>query len=434
MNTPRILVTTAFGVSLIALTYTLTQSPAPEPQPPVVAPPSEVLSTAEALTVEPPVEETRWETYTIVSGDTVGAIFPRFSVPVRAIQDATAELYDISRIRVGRALSFRIEADSAVPAEIQYPLDEDRTLVILRDAASWSAHIHEIAYTVKEGERSLVVESSLWNAAIGAGLKAGDIISMARVLESDLDFNTEIRAGATAHMLVEELYDEQDVFTRLGAPLALIFNNAGNEYIAIRFTDEEGESRYYDLDGTSRTKAFLRSPLEFSARVTSSFDPHRFHPVLKRRRPHNGTDFGAPTGTPVRAVADAKVTRAGRAGGHGNFVKLDHPGPYESSYSHLSRIAVKNGDTVRQGQVIGYVGSTGMSTGPHLHYQFWVNGSFVDPMTIDLPRGDQLTEAEMGRFQTTRDALLERLGRDSTPSPDGAVPPAGEPVADAADE
>lgn len=434
MNTPRILVTTAFGASLIGLIYTLTQQPAPELEPTAAAVLPENVAAAEEVPAEPPVEVTRWETYTIVSGDTVGAILPRFSVPVRAIQDATAELYDISRIRVGRDLSFRIESDSEIPAEIRYPLDEDRTLVVLREAETWSAHIHEIAYTIKEGERALVVETSLWNAAIEAGLKAGDIVSMARVLESDLDFNTEIRAGATAHMLVEELYNEQDVFTRLGAPLALIFNNAGQEYVALRFTNDEGESRYYDVDGTSRTRAFLRSPLEFSARVTSSFNPHRFHPVLKRRRPHNGTDFGAPTGTPVRAVADAKVTRAGWAGGHGNFVKLDHPGPYESSYSHLSRIAVKNGETVRQGQVIGYVGSTGMSTGPHLHYQFWVNGRFVDPMTVDLPRGEQLSDAEMDRFRETRDALLARLGRNSTSAPDEDISPTMEPVADAADE
>ena len=161
-------------------------------------------------------------------------------------------------------------------------------------------------------------------------------------------------------------------------------------------------------------RPFLRSPLEFS-RVTSSFNPKRFHPVLKTRRPHNGTDFGAPTGTPVRAVASGKVTYAGRNGGHGNFVKLNHDGPYETSYSHLSRIKVKNGQQVRQGQIIGLVGSTGMSTGPHLHYQMWKNGKYVDAMKVPLPRSTPLNRALMAEFKQSVERFVPML--DAVPQP-----------------
>ena len=163
---------------------------------------------------------------------------------------------------------------------------------------------------------------------------------------------------------------------------------------------------YYDPKGIARKKAFLRSPLTFS-RVTSGFSLKRFHPVLKRRRPHYGVDFGAPTGTPVRATGSGVVTHAGTNGGHGRFVKIDHPGPYQSSYSHLHRIKVKRGQKIKQGQVIGTVGSTGLATGPHLHYQFWKNGRFVNPMTIDLPRNEKLPSAEKVIFETNRDMWID---------------------------
>jgi murein DD-endopeptidase MepM/ murein hydrolase activator NlpD len=178
-------------------------------------------------------------------------------------------------------------------------------------------------------------------------------------------------------MVVDELMVEGEV-QRLGAPVAVRFTNKDEEFVAIRYTTKDGYPRYYDASGKSRKRPFLRSPLKFS-RVTSGFNRNRYHPVLKRRRPHNGVDFGAPTGTPIQAVGDAVVTWAGPNGGHGRFVKLNHEGPYESSYSHLSRISVRKGQRVRQGDIIGYVGSTGLATGPHLHYQFWVDKKIRQP-------------------------------------------------------
>jgi murein DD-endopeptidase MepM/ murein hydrolase activator NlpD len=164
----------------------------------------------------------------------------------------------------------------------------------------------------------------------------------------------------------------------------------------------------------------LRSPLEFS-RVTSGFTLARYHPILKKSRPHLGVDFGAPTGTPIRAVADGKVETAGKAGGHGNYVKIQHLGPQATSYSHLSKIAVQRGATVRQGQIIGYVGATGLATGPHLHYQMWVNGRHVNPMTVDLPMTESLSPADRSRFEAEKARLFALLDPGSPPVADAAA-------------
>jgi murein DD-endopeptidase MepM/ murein hydrolase activator NlpD len=274
-----------------------------------------------------------------------------------------------------------------------------------RSDLGWTASIDQIQYDSTEAIREFKVESTLWGSAIEEGLRAADIIQLASVFEFDVDFNTELRAGATVRMVVEELYLDGH-FAKLGKPLAVRLQNNGGEYLAIHHVSSNGDTGYYDFDGIARKKAFLRSPLLFS-RVTSGFNLRRYHPVLKKRRPHNGTDFGAASGTPIRATGSGKVVHAGRNGGHGNFVKIDHPGPYASSYSHLSRIKVKNGQHVKQGQIIGSVGSTGMSTGPHLHYQFWKSGRFVNPMTIKLPRTKKLQASEVAKFKANRSLWVD---------------------------
>ncbi|MEL6344960.1 MAG: peptidoglycan DD-metalloendopeptidase family protein [Myxococcota bacterium] len=430
MSTLRMTAFAAFGASLTVLLYTIHDivTDVEETSDVVaemhvsIAPP-----TAPMATPEPAPRGPMWVKHAIRSGESLGSILPRFNAPTHDVHQAALDLFDLSRIRVGRELSFLVTPGEDVPAEIRYPLDEDRTLVIHRTDDGWDASVDAIEYDVRIGERSLVVASTLWQAAIDAGLRPRDIASLAEVMKYDLDFNSEIKAGATARMVVEELHHD-GALARLGAPLAVILTNNGKEYTAIRFKNDDGDERYYDRDGVSRRTAFLRSPLEFS-RVTSGFNLKRYHPILKKPRPHYGTDFGAPVGTPIRAVGDGRIVHAGWNGGHGKYVKINHSaGPYKSSYSHLSRIAVKNGATVKQGEIIGYVGSTGMSTGPHLHYQFWKNGRIVDPMKVALPRGEQLSRGEMARFKVHRDALLTQLESvQGAPVPD-ALPDAEPPV------
>jgi len=386
----------------IAVVIHQTREPAPEPAPTITRAPQ-----------PPPAPKVFEVLHTIDRGETLGVILENVGLSSHAIQTAAKPLYDLANIRAGRTITFKIREGEQTPHMMLYPLDEDNTVRIERTAEVWAASVDTIEYESTEAIREFNVESTFWGAAAKAGLRASDIVKLASVFEFDVDFNTELRGGAQVKMVIQELYTEGR-FAKLGTPLAVRLENNGEEFVAIHHVNSDGEVGYYDLNGVARKKAFLRSPLPFS-RVTSGFNPRRYHPVLKKRRPHNGTDFGAPRGTPIRATGSGKVVSAGRNGGHGNFVKIDHAGPYASSYSHMHRIQVKRGQKVKQGQIIGTVGSTGMSTGPHLHYQFWKNDRFVNPMTVDLPRTQKLSSSELATFESNRTMWIDFM--------DGVTPP-----------
>lgn len=371
-----------------------------------------ILETPPLGSLEPPEPEAliREQAYRIANGDTAGALLRRFGAPVDAVLSAAKPYYDLTRLRMGRELQLTWHDPDPEPVLLRYPVDEDRTLVLSREGELWTGRMDVVTYEAKPATREVVVKTSLWQAAIEAGLRPSDIAALAEVFEYDVDFNTEIRPGARARIAVDELWADGKV-AKLGPPHAALFENGGKTYIAVRFQRADGSWGYYDKDGLSRKKAFLRSPLAFS-KVTSGFSLSRYHPVLKKSRPHFGVDFGAPTGTPVRAIGDGVVVTAGKSGGHGNFVKVDHEGPYASSYSHLSKISVKNGQKIRQGQLIGEVGSTGLATGPHLHFQFWVNDRYVNPLSLELPRTEPLPAAEMSAFEETRDRWMSMLNAE----------------------
>ena len=264
-----------------------------------------------------------------------------------------------------------------------------------------------VPYRVEAMAAAVTVTSSLWAAATRVGFSPPQIENLARIFEYDVDFNTELAEGARFRMVLDRLTAD-DGAQRVGDIRAAILDNGSKTYTAIRYRLSDGSIGWYAPDGTARKKAFLRSPLEFS-RVTSGFTTGRYHPVLHKMRAHKGVDLAAPSGTPIRAASDGTVSRAGWAGGHGNHVELKHAGGYATGYSHMSKIAVKAGGSVRQGQVIGYVGSTGLSTGPHLHYEFILNGVHKDPMKSIVPIAQPLPEAEKGAFFAIRDAVLPTL-------------------------
>ena len=369
------------------------------------------LAIAEEEVPPEPIEN--WESYTIRKGDTLGTILQSQKISTPDILKATQDIYDLSKIRIGKTIEFLHHRDHSIPIQMKYRLGEDEILIVSRDINAesgqvWTGKKEVTSYETKIGYRKFIVHSTLWEAATKAGLRPSDIASVAKVLEYDLDFNTEIQAGATAEILIEELYLNGN-FEKLGTPLAMIFTNKGEDYHAFHYVNKKGNAEYYDAKGVSRKSAFLRSPLAFDARVTSSFNPKRFHPISKKVKPHNGTDFGAPTGTPIRSVADGTVVFAGRNGGHGNFIKIEHQSPYKTSYSHLSKISVKKGQKVKQGQIIGKVGSTGASTGPHLHYQVWKNDKYVDAMKEKMPRTQKLSSSEMKQFESEKAQRIKTL-------------------------
>jgi len=351
-------------------------------------------------------------TYRVRSGDTIAGILHRHGVPSAAVIDAGREHYDLARINSGRTLRVGYTRGVDHATSVGYPMDSDgdNTLLVAWDAVAgaWTASVEQVQYEQRLESRRFRIESSLWNAALAAGLRPIDVVRLAEIFQWDIDFNTELMAGDTFTMVADGLFLEGEL-QKLGDIHAVQLQSDDDPLIAIRHLGVDGNVGYFDPDGKARRKPFLRSPLAFS-RVSSGFAPRgRLHPVTGRRRPHNGTDFAAPTGTPVRSVGNGVVTSAGRAGGYGLLVRIRHDGGYESGYAHLSKILVRKGQRVGQGDTIGKVGSTGLSTGPHCHYELKINGGYINPLTAKLPVSVPLPSGERAAFAVERDRWLPVL-------------------------
>lgn len=256
-----------------------------------------------------------------------------------------------------------------------------------------------------------VIESSLFVDGQNAGLDDDLIMELAAIFGWDIDFALEIRAGDRFSVVYEELFlgDEK---IRNGDILAAEFVNRGNEHRALRFATNDGDEAYYDPEGHNKRRAFIRTPVKF-ARVSSRFTNRRWHPVLKRWRSHKGVDYAAPRGTPIKAAGAGRVVFKGRKGGYGRVIFIEHAQKYTTVYGHMSRYAksVKTGSRVKQGQIIGYVGKSGLATGPHLHYEFRVNGVHRNPLTVKLPKSLPLPKRELAAFRRETQPLLATLDK-----------------------
>jgi murein DD-endopeptidase MepM/ murein hydrolase activator NlpD len=260
-----------------------------------------------------------------------------------------------------------------------------------------------------------VVDSSLFAAMDVAGGDPELAVQVAQIYQWDIDFFRDLRKGDTFVVIVDRQTVEGD-FYAWGTIFASRFVNESRILDAVAYPDDEGRLGYYDLEGRPLRKQFLRSPLKFS-RVTSRFSMNRFHPVLRRRMPHYGVDYGAPVGTPAHVTADGTVTFAGRNGGGGNMVRVSHANGYETNYLHLSRFGrgIRRGARVRQGQVVGYVGSTGLSTGPHLDYRVTLNGKWINPLAISSPPVKPLSEERLQRYLAHALAVLSLIVDEEPP-------------------
>lgn len=234
-------------------------------------------------------------------------------------------------------------------------------------------------------------------------------MEMASVFGYDVDFALDIRRGDRFVVVYDRLYKDGKKL-RDGDILAAEFVNQDRELRAVRFTDADGNTAYYTPEGDSMRKAFIRTPLDVF-RISSHFNPGRFHPVLNRIRSHKGTDYAAPTGTPIKATGEGRVVFAGVKGGYGNCVVLRHGSTYQTLYGHMSKIrsGIRTGASVKQGQIIGYVGSTGLATGPHLHYEFLVNGTHRNPVTVALPRANPVARADLPKFKNVSAPLMAQI-------------------------
>ena len=342
----------------------------------------------------------------IQSGDTLANALSRLKIDDSEIQrllatDAVRQL--ASSIRVGKRIQATTTQDGQL-LTIQFERGDAPALTVRRQGDGYVTEEGSALLETRVVMRSGRILSSLYGATDSAGIPDSIANQMAETLSTSLDFRDDLRRGDTFSVIYTVNYRNGEPIA-VGKLLAAEFVNAGKPYRAVLFRDPFGREDYYTPEGESLKKGFLRSPLEFS-RVTSSFSNSRKHPVFGFHRAHTGVDFGAPTGTRVKATGDATVVFAGRKGGYGNLVILRHGNGYETYYAHLSAFAsgIRTGRAVGQGEVIAYVGTTGASTGPHLHYEVRIAGTPYNPMAIKLPGAPPLTTAQRAQFlQQTSD-------------------------------
>jgi murein DD-endopeptidase MepM/ murein hydrolase activator NlpD len=302
----------------------------------------------------------------------------------------------VDKLRPGESLRFMHRGGELVGLERK--LSDSETLKVTRDATGFVSDVLENPLESHTRTATATIDSSLFQAAADAGLPDGVAFDLADIFQYDIDFVLDIQPGDRFTVVYEEL-SQDGVPLRTGNILAAKFVNEGREYRAIRYVDSDGHAEYFTPDGKSLRKAFIRAPVQFS-RVSSTFNSARKHPILNRIRAHKGVDYAAPVGTPVRAAGEGRVKFAGQQGGYGNVVELEHGSGVVTVYGHLSRFAknLKRGQRVELGQVIAYVGQTGLATGPHLHYEYRVRGVHKNPQTVPLPDAAPITGVELERF------------------------------------
>lgn len=351
-----------------------------------------------------------WEEVTVRSGQSLGAIFKKQGFSAQALHYIMAlneDTKQLKKIRPGDLFEFQRHEDMSLK-RMRYAADEGHYLIVNLDGDQADANLEPREIITQVEETRGTIDSSLFLAGKKAGLNDGMVMKLANLFGWDIDFVLDIREGDNFQLIYEKLYRDGE-YLRDGEIIGASFVNQGERFQAIRF-DIDGKPQYFAPDGRNMRKAFLRAPLNFSY-ISSSFNPKRFHPVLKRIKAHNGIDYRAPTGTPVYTAGDGKVIRSDYNKFNGNHVFVQHSNGIVTKYLHFSKRSVKNGQRVKQGQVIGLVGSTGMSTASHLHYEFLVNGVHRNPRTVPLPKADPLSGEQLTAFRATSAPLLSQLSR-----------------------
>ena len=339
-----------------------------------------------------------------------------------AFVEAMRPVFDPTDLQRGHAYRMVYGTDGHF-RRFEYHVDDDQFLQVASGGAPSVFNVVLVDYQKRREQIAMRGDidsenNSLFAAMVAGGGDAQVAVDMAQVFSGEIDFNTELRQGDHFSVLYEQ-FVRDEVHVTSGAVLAATFVNDGRQVAGFRFEVPGEAPAYFDATGRSMKRQFLSSPFRFEPRVTSRFSYRRLHPILGTNRAHLGVDYGAPTGTPVIAVSKGRVVSAERSGGSGNMVRLRHTNGYETYYLHLSRFAkgMRSGASVAQGQVVGYVGSTGLATGPHLDYRLRKNGTFVNPLTErkNLPPGDPVPDAHMAAFEQVRDQALAQLTGRPTP-------------------
>ncbi|RJQ56805.1 MAG: peptidase M23 [Nitrospiraceae bacterium] len=329
------------------------------------------------------------------------------------IRKAAADVHRLKKVRPGQQYKISVDEDNRVNS-LSYWIDDDGVLEVSRKDRGFTAERVPIAYEKRIEHIGGTIKDNLVSS-VGEGRENLMLaLQLSDVFAWDMDFTSDLRKNDTFKIVVEGLYLDGEL-RKFGNILSAEFNNNGNTYNAYRF-ENNGAAGYYDADGKSLKKAFLKAPLNFR-RISSYYSGRRLHPILKVYRPHHGLDYSAPAGTPVSALGDGKIVFAGYRGGYGKLVIIRHHNGYETYYGHLSRIDknVRSGKKVVQGQLVGNVGNSGLSTGPHLHFELRVNNKPVNPLTVKLPRGESVPKKSMAGFREFRNRMDTRLASITPP-------------------
>jgi murein DD-endopeptidase MepM/ murein hydrolase activator NlpD len=327
----------------------------------------------------------------------------------------TRPVFDLRRLKKDTVMSLTM-VDGAWD-RIEYPVDDFDVLVIERGRTQDGevvAEMTELPYEIREVLVSGTIDSSLYEAGVRAGADPQALMELSDIFAWDIDFASDIRRGDRFSIIYEVVYVEGREI-RNGRVLGAEMDNDGRKYTAIYYEGDEGATGYYDAEGKSLRRTLLKSPLRYR-RVTSHFSNRRYHPIKKRYRPHHGVDYGAPVGTPIEAAGSGRVVYSGWKGGYGNYIKIKHNNSYSTAYGHLSRIkkTIRKGRRINQGDIIGYVGSTGISTGPHLHYEVYLGKRLVNPLGIKSAPVGRIPADEFERFTSVRDEMSARLSGAGT--------------------
>lgn len=359
-----------------------------------------------------------WRDDEVMPGDTLSEIFDRQGLGFAEwgeIMKLGGDTRRLERLRSGTHLRFAFDSRDQL-ASLEVTLDEVRTLRVDRIFDSYHAKIIEAPYDSRLVTLTNTIENSLFVAASETGLPDRLTMNMTNIFAWDIDFALDVRPGDAFTVVYEKIY-KNGRFLREGDIMAAEFINKGRTVRAVRYTDSHGNFAYYSPDGHSMKKAFLRTPGDFS-RVSSGFSKARKHPIKKVWRAHKGVDYAAPRGTKIVASGSGRVKYIGSQRGYGKVVIIDHSRGYSTLYAHMNKFApgLSKGDRVKQGQKIGEVGMTGAATGPHLHYEFRVNGEHKNPLTVDLPMAAPIARRKMADFQNMAAPLISELDAARSPS------------------
>lgn len=351
-----------------------------------------------------------WHEIRVESGDSLAGLLAQNDISastVHRLVNTSPDGPSLAQIRPGQEIRIGRDADGELE-QLVHELEPGRRVEYRATAEGFTSRVVEDPLERRIEHASGRVRGSLVAAGQAAGLRTATTLELAEIFAWDIDFALDLRAGDRFHVVFESWYRNGE-HVRNGDIIAAEFINAGQRHRAVRYTDPEGNTDYYAPDGTALRRAFLRTPMEYH-RVTSGFGPRK-HPTLHKMREHNGVDYGAPVGTPIRSTGAGRIVERRWKGGYGRTVVIRHQQRYTTLYAHMSRFAPHQGvgSRVEQGEVIGYVGSTGRSTGPHLHYEFLVDGVHRNPQTVELPKGEPVAAAYRPHFASNTVPLLAKL-------------------------